>query len=382
MGLLTAVLSGFGVMTVLNLVSTHGGLAVMAVSLLLFCGVFLIQVLHSAQRTRAFRDRYGRLTLGLQALLTFTPMCLLGMLWGGMAGFLAGSVLLVVRGRLSGVLFLLVVAANGASAALSGLGAVDIAYVVLSTALTGLVVFATTRLVDLITELERRRAESAWVAVTEERLRIARDLHDLLGYSLSAITLKSELVHRLIGLHDDRARTELGEVLEISREALADVRAVARGYREVLFADELVSVRKVLAAADVECVVEDVAVGTLGRQINTVLATVLREAVTNLLRHTSAKRCTIRLRRYGATVQLAVDNDGVRPEKAGARRHGSGLDNLSERVSRAGGTLTTLFDSDGWFRLMVECPTADPDSTRDVPHPVPEHSPSIVRCGS
>lgn len=390
MGMLTAVLTGFGFMGALNVLGTHRDRTLVAASLVLFSAVFLVQILHSAQRTRAFRDRYGKLTLSLQALLTFAPLPLLGVLWGGMAGFLAGSVLLVVRGPLSWVLFVLVVALTGASAFLSDLAFVDGVYVVLSTVLTGLVVFCLTRLVDLITELDRSRAQAAWLAVTEERLRVARDLHDLLGYSLSAITLKSELVYRVIGLHDDRARAELSEVLEISREALADVRAVARGYRDMLLTDEVVSVQKVLAAADVECVVEETGTGELGSRVNTVLAAVLREGVTNLLRHTNARQCTIRVRARRTSVQLTVSNDGARPERGLARRHGSGLDNLSERVSSVGGTLTTSLDDDGWFHLLVECPAADPadgDTRGFVPHPrlpsglVTEHASSGAGCG-
>ena len=94
------------------------------------------------------------------------------------------------------------------------------------------------------------------MAVAQERLRFARDLHDLLGYSLSAITLKSELTHRLVPKNPDKAQNELVEILDISRKALADVRAVASGYRELSLENESESARSLLLAADVAVTTE------------------------------------------------------------------------------------------------------------------------------
>ena len=135
MGMLLAVLCGFGAMGALNVLSTHHDIGVLVLCLVLFGGVFLLQLVHSAQRTRALRDRYGKLTLCAQGVLTFAPLMILGVLWGGMAGFLAGSVLLVLRGMLSWILFALVAAANGTIAILSDLSTVDSVYIVLSTML-------------------------------------------------------------------------------------------------------------------------------------------------------------------------------------------------------------------------------------------------------
>ncbi|MFE5943190.1 sensor histidine kinase [Streptomyces sp. NPDC056480] len=374
-GMLMAVLTGFGVMGMLNILDAHQSEGVLGASLATFGCLFLLQLFHSAQRTRALRERYGRLTLGLQAVLTFGPLPLYGVMWGGMAGFLAGSILLLVRGRLAWVLFVSVALVNGGSALASGYGPVDLTYIVISTLLTGLIVFCLSRLVDLIIELERKRAESAWLAATEERLRIARDLHDLLGYSLSAITLKSELVHRLIGLHDDRARDEIVEVLDISREALADVRTVARGYRDMVFDDELVAVQKVLTTADVDVSVEKSFIGELGKRREAVLATVLREAVTNMLRHSTVRHCRISLRRRRGVVALTVSNDGSHPGRGLAAvpydgGNGSGLANLAERLAGVDGTLNSSQDGEGWFHLIAECPIGSPaDTAPKMPAP-------------
>src|SRR5262249_35453169 len=117
---------------------------------------------------------------------------------------------------------------------------------------TGLVVFGLTRLAGLVTDLHEARTELAEAAVAEERLRFARDLHDLLGYSPSAITLKGHPTHRLLLKTPEKAQEDLTEVPDISRRALADVRSVARGYRELSLDAEAASARSVLTAADVD----------------------------------------------------------------------------------------------------------------------------------
>jgi two-component system, NarL family, sensor histidine kinase DesK len=131
-----------------------------------------------------------------------------------------------------------------------------IAYAALTTAVTGLAVYGLTRLSTLVVELHEARTELAQMAVTQERLRFARDLHDLLGYSLSAITLKSELTHRLVTKDPAKAQDELVEILDISRKALGDVRSVASGYRELSLENESESARTLLLAADVAVTTE------------------------------------------------------------------------------------------------------------------------------
>ncbi|MGH8938570.1 MAG: sensor histidine kinase, partial [Actinomycetes bacterium] len=222
--------------------------------------------------------------------------------------------------------------------------------------ITGLVVYGLTRLSNLVTELHAARNELAEMAVAQERLRFARDLHDLLGYSLSAITLKSELTHRLLYKNPDKAQDELAEILDISRRALADVRSVARGYRELSLDAEAASARSVLVAADVD-VRMDLDYGELPSRIGTVLATVLREGITNVLRHSKAEQCEISVRQSDGKVWLDIVNDGV-PQAITprAQRGGSGIPNLSARVAALGGKLTTGLDPDGRFRLHAMAP--------------------------
>ncbi|CAM5724203.1 hypothetical protein SALBM311S_00537 [Streptomyces alboniger] len=167
------------------------------------------------------------------------------------------------------------------------------------------------------------------MAVAGERLRFARDLHDLLGFGLSAITLKSELTFRLVATRPERAREELVGILQISRQALADVRSVARGYREMSLDAEAASADDVLTAAEIEARI-DLDCGPVSDRAGTVLATVIREGVTNVLRHSKAQHCVIEAGPAsgpgGPLVRLVVANDGAdETRRTGSQDGGSGL---------------------------------------------------------
>jgi two-component system sensor histidine kinase DesK len=237
--------------------------------------------------------------------------------------------------------------------ALSEITPATVAYQVLLTLMVGLVVFGLARLSLLIKYVHARRGELAQLAVISERMRFARDLHDLLGYSLSAITLKAEFTRRLIGTNPGRARDELAEVLDIARQALADVRIVASGYRNISLAKEASSVNSLLAAAGIDAQV-DINCGMLDEKLDTVLATVLREAITNMLRHSTARHCTIEASLTGDTVSLQVANDGA--ARAAPSAHRGGLDNLSSRMASIGGHITAQVRDDGWFTVHAQAP--------------------------
>jgi two-component system sensor histidine kinase DesK len=199
--------------------------------------------------------------------------------------------------------------------------------------------------------VDATRGELAQLAVINERMRFSRDLHDLLGYSLSAITLKAELTRRLVASNPARARDELAEILDTARQALADVRAVASGYRNISLAKEASSVVALLSAAGIETQAE-ITCGALDERVDTVLATVLREAVTNMLRHSTARRCSIVAGVDGDQVRLLVANDGV-PRSAASSRSGGGLENLTMRVTAIGGELTVQIRGGGWFEVQA-----------------------------
>jgi two-component system sensor histidine kinase DesK len=167
-----------------------------------------------------------------------------------------------------------------------------------------------------------------------ERERIGRDLHDLLGHTLSVIVLKAELASKLADRDPARAAAEIREVERVSRDALAEVRKAVRGYRAEGLCDEIANAERVLAAAGITPEIAVVA-GALPPDEDRALAFAVREAVTNVIRHAGATRCWIRLdRREGRTV-LEVRDDG----RGGLAPEGSGLSGMRERLRQVAGTL-------------------------------------------
>ncbi|WP_203710189.1 sensor histidine kinase [Asanoa siamensis] len=215
-----------------------------------------------------------------------------------------------------------------------------------------LLVLALASMAGLTARLVAARAELARAAVVHERLRFARDLHDLFGYSLSVLVLKSELAVRLLDRDAGRARAELAAGVEVARQALAELESVAVGYRAMTVEAESRTARAVLTDAGIE-VTGEVASGPLHEEIDTVLSIVLREGVTNLLRHSTARRCRLTLERGPTQVCLSLVNDGAAGTSTGGR--GMGLDNLARRVGAVGGRLSTVSEDDE-FRLVVTVP--------------------------
>ncbi|SDG54548.1 two-component system, NarL family, sensor histidine kinase DesK [Sinosporangium album] len=199
------------------------------------------------------------------------------------------------------------------------------------------------------------REAQARLAVTEERLRFARDMHDLVGHSLSAIAVKSELAAKL-AVHDgSRAAAEMTEVQGLARESLREIRAAVRGYRTVDFDAELRSVRAVLEAAGIRCGL-DLPDAVLPEEVGTLLAWVVREGTTNVLRHSTARRCHIAVTvegGQGGTAVLQMTNDGVERRRRG---QGSGLAGLSERTAALGGSLTAGPTASGGYLLRAAVP--------------------------
>ncbi|RKS96951.1 two-component system sensor histidine kinase DesK [Streptomyces sp. 3211.6] len=340
--------------------------------------LFVLQLKHSAPGARLASRRSRLLTLSAQALMTYLPLTLFGWEWGGMAGFLAASVLLLTPVRVGWILYAAITLSMVGYPVILGMGVNDTAYFAIATALTGLVVYGLSTLSRLIVALHAARAELARVAVSNERLRFAQDLHDLLGYSLSAITLKSELTARLINASPERAQEEVAGVLDLSRQALADVRTVASGYRDMTLSAEARSARAILTAADITADVDVTATtGLLDPDVDTVLATVLREGITNALRHSKMRHCSIRATVDDDHVSLCLVNDGVGGEpQAVAADSGNGLGNLRLRLAAVGGRMTSHIDDKGFFRLTATAPRV-PEATDKAPSPIP--APRVTR---
>jgi two-component system, NarL family, sensor histidine kinase DesK len=223
----------------------------------------------------------------------------------------------------------------------------------------------------LLQELRAAHAEVARLAaadaVLEERLRFARDLHDLLGHSLSVIALKAELARQLLDHDAERAQAEVGELEHIARRALDEVREAVSGYRARTLDGELDRAQGVLEAAGIE-VRTSVVVAGLPPAIDDLLARVVREAVANIVRHSQAQRAEISLSAAGGVIHLEVSNDGAAPgagDPAAGEPGGGGLSGMRERVVAAGGRLTAATRDGGVFRITAVVPLDTTAPRRD-----------------
>jgi two-component system sensor histidine kinase DesK len=207
-------------------------------------------------------------------------------------------------------------------------------------------------------ELREARAELARMAVAEERERFARDLHDLLGHSLSLIALKSELAGRLLPERPQEAARELADVESVAREALGEVREAVSGYRRPTLDGELEGARVALAAADIRGSVEKADV-QLEPDREAVLAWAVREGVTNVIRHSRARNVSVHVTATAGGSRVEVTDDGVGPG-AGGGGGGNGLAGLEQRARDVGGSLEAGALPGGGFRLAVWVPEGPP----------------------
>ena len=202
-------------------------------------------------------------------------------------------------------------------------------------------------------KLRKANDEIEHLAKVAERERIARDLHDVLGHTLSVITLKSELAGKLIDRDPQRAGKEIREVEEISRQALSDVRDAIRGYRSKGLVAELAQAKSTLETAGVAVRYDASTTVKLPAMQESVLTMAVREAVTNVVRHAQARTCTLRLEQRNGSCHLEIQDDG----RGGFQNEGNGLRGMRERVEMLGGTLTR--DSLAGTKLAITVPVKE-----------------------
>jgi two-component system, NarL family, sensor histidine kinase DesK len=233
----------------------------------------------------------------------------------------------------------------------------------LSVLLVSMAMWGFFRIVQANMALAAARAEVARLAAENERSRIARDLHDLLGHSLTTITVKAGLARRLAEHGDaERAFGEIGEVEQLARRTLGDVRAAVSAHREVTLTGELATAREVLRAAGIVSELP-ASVEETDPALSELFGWVVREAVTNVVRHSRATHVRITLGRD--YVEIYDDGRG-----SGGAITGNGLRGLRERVESAGGTLIVGGGLIG-FRVRAEVPPLPASTPSDVPAPVP-----------
>ncbi|MEN0130074.1 MAG: histidine kinase [Brevundimonas sp.] len=216
---------------------------------------------------------------------------------------------------------------------------------ILSVILATVAVFGFTQLVQRNRQLQLARDEVAVLAVERERERIARDMHDVLGHSLTVISVKSELAARLFDVDPGRARTEMLEVQNLARTALADVRGMVTATRAVTLAGELAGARQAFDSAAIEAVVPG-AIDEVPDDLRVLFAWAIREATTNVLRHSAASHVEIAM----TADTLTVDDDG---DGAPADERGNGLHGLVERARTAGARVEVSTGPLGGYRLLV-----------------------------
>jgi two-component system sensor histidine kinase DesK len=244
------------------------------------------------------------------------------------------------------------------AALLAGVDGSRTAALLLTVFMVGIAMTWIRRMVVLIRQLRAAREQVAHLAVGDERLRFARDLHDLLGRTLSTIALKSQVAGRMVRRDPAAAERELEEVGSLAQRSLAEVRDAVAGYRQVTFAGELEGARSALAAAGIESSIRTE--GTPAGAVDAVLAWTIREGVTNVIRHSGARRCDIvvRVDASAATVEILDDGPGLPsiPLFGAGGGSGSGLRGLAERLRAAGGRLEAGRRAGGGFRLAAIVP--------------------------
>ncbi|MEI7057799.1 sensor histidine kinase [Nocardioides sp. CCNWLW239] len=221
--------------------------------------------------------------------------------------------------------------------------------------LSGVTTTSFLRLVEAVEELRRTREELALAAVAEERARMSRDLHDLLGHTLSVMVVKAQAVRRLAPRDPDAAAAHAADIEEVGRAALTDVRAAVDQMKTLSLPEELAGARRALDAAGIRTSVTAVPaeVPDIAGQA---LAWVVREGATNVLRHSGAASCRFELTADGDELRLAVVDDGVGgPPDSGARS--GGLEGLRQRLLAVDGRLDVRPGADG-FRLEARVPAS------------------------
>lgn len=209
-----------------------------------------------------------------------------------------------------------------------------------------LMMAAFARTTAAMNELRCTQRELEQLAVERERGRVARDIHDILGHSLTVVTVKSELAGRLIDTDPARAKTEIAEVEALARGALADVRATVAGFRGVNVSTELAAARSALAAAGIDAELPS-STDSVPPDVRELAGWVVREGVTNVVRHAHAHRCRVRL---GAR-EFEIADDGLGPTSSAGSS--TGLAGLRERVEAAGGRVAIGRSDLGGFSLRV-----------------------------
>jgi two-component system sensor histidine kinase DesK len=219
--------------------------------------------------------------------------------------------------------------------------------ILFGTLVAALAIWGISQAINRNIEVLAVREENALLALEDERNRFARDLHDILGHSLTVITVKAELAQKLFDVDPERARAEVNDLERLSRDALADVRRAVAGYRELTLPGELARARTALEAAEIEAHLPN-STDEVPSSLRELFAWTIREGVTNVVRHSGARTCTVRL----GPASVEVADDGRGPQ--GSVVTGHGLVGLRERAGAVGATVVTTVLDPGFSLKVVK----------------------------
>jgi two-component system sensor histidine kinase DesK len=233
----------------------------------------------------------------------------------------------------------------------------DIWPVLYGTVLAGFIVALILRLISVIRELQETRQELATAAVAQERLRFARDLHDLLGHTLSVMVIKAQVVRKLAARDPELAAQQAADIERVGRQALTEVRESVSGYRGRGISRELEQARAALADAGFTVAVRQDD-SPLPAEAGALLGWVIREGVTNVIRHSGGRQCEIGIRHRGGQAVVEIRDDGNGSPAVELPSGGHGLGGLRERLCSAGGTLEAGPRPGGGYRLLACIPVS------------------------
>jgi two-component system, NarL family, sensor histidine kinase DesK len=348
-----------------------GGIAAAAA----FCALFLLLVVFSVTGRWGLLSPQSRTAHGVLCLLALLGCVVYGQQWITLWIFVSSATGWVYPFRVPVMRVLaLVTGGYGLCCWITHAGMTEFLNNLLPVAFIGMATAGFYYQTRLVHELRQARETVAKLAASEERLRLARDMHDLTGQSLSMITLKSELVGKLLSRlpaskDRDQAASEAADIGRVSRQTLHDIREAVSGYRRPTLAVEIITAGTALESAGIE--LEDdpdltLRSGTFDAETEAALAWCLREAVTNVIRHSGAKHCRVRLLQRAAELSLEVSDDG-RGIAGQATPGGTGLRGMSERLTSVGGRLSfehasTTGRGQHGLRIVATVPESAPAS--------------------
>ncbi len=322
-----------------------------------------VQLRHSVALARGERPRAALWTVLALILVTYLPLRWFGWNWLVLQGFVMASMPVALNGKPAAVAAFAPLVGTAVAIVLVGLASpgllgspgvghevYDIVYFVLWNCAVAAGAYGAARLVRLTHQLRETRGELAAAALWGERLRVSRDLHDLLGHSLSAVSLKGELAIRLLRSDPEAARSEMLSVAAVARDALGGVLGISHDERDSSLRAELDGALLLLAAAGIVTKAR-IDVDGVGARTDRMLAWAVREGVANIIRHSAARDATITACRIDGSIVLEITNDGASPP--GPR--GAGLNGLTERAQALAGSVAASNEADR-FQLVVRLP--------------------------